>query len=79
MVLSALWTGVFERPDFRENTGDVRIFRATDADWFWSNVEFYALASVVFCLIAVAIILPLAIYLKRSLARFRANQASAKN
>jgi hypothetical protein len=40
-VLSALWTGVFERPDYRENTGDVRIVRATDPDWYWSNVQFY--------------------------------------
>ena len=64
MVLSAVWTGVFQRPDFREDTGDVRILRASDPDWFWGNVEFYTFVSVVFLLIAVPIILPLVIYIK---------------
>jgi hypothetical protein len=61
MVLPALWTGVFERPDFREETGGVRIVRATDPDWFWGNVEFYSFLAIVFCVIATLFLLPLAI------------------
>jgi hypothetical protein len=55
-VLSALWTGVFERPDYRENTGDVRIVRATDPDWYWSNVQVYACLSFVLGSTAVPIL-----------------------
>jgi hypothetical protein len=67
MASSALWYGVFERPDFRENTGDVRIVKITDPDWFWSNVEFYAVVGCICVLIAVAILLPLAIDIKNHL------------
>jgi hypothetical protein len=79
MVLSALWMGVLERPDFRENTGDVRIVRATDPDWFWSNIEFYSFLSLIFCLIAAIIAVPLTIYLKRSLFESRPNQRRLGN
>jgi ABC-type sugar transport system permease subunit len=64
MVSSALWYGILERPDFREGTGDVRIVKITDPDWFWSNVEFYTLVSIISVSIAVAVLLPLAIYVK---------------
>jgi hypothetical protein len=64
MVLNALWTGVFERPDFRENMGDVRILRATDPEWFWSNVAFYTYISVELGVMGGAITLPLAVCLK---------------
>ena len=70
MVLKALWTGVFERADFRENTGDVRIFRVADPDWFWGNVGFYTFVSVVLGFMAGAIICPLAACLRY---RFRRN------
>ena len=60
MVLPALWTGVFERPDFRDGTDDVRIVRATDPDWYWGNVEFYSVLAAVSCAIAAGLLLPLA-------------------
>jgi hypothetical protein len=52
MVLSAVVTGVFERPDFREATGDVRILQTADPDWFSGNVKFYTIVSVGLWLIA---------------------------
>jgi small-conductance mechanosensitive channel len=58
-VLKAVWTGVLERPDFREETGDVRILRTATPEWFWDNVTFYTFVFVVLALIAVAIIWPL--------------------
>lgn len=67
LVSSALWYGVFERPDFREDTGDVRIVKAIDPDWFWSNVEFYAFVSIICVVIAVAILLPLVIAIRNRL------------
>jgi hypothetical protein len=65
MVTSALRCGVFERPDFREDTGDVRIVKTIDSDWFWSNVEFYTVVSIICVSIAIAILVPLAIYIKK--------------
>ena len=70
-VLAAVWTGVFVQQDLRENSGDATILRATDSDLFWSQVEFYTVVSVVFCLIAVTIILPLVIYIKIAFERPR--------
>ena len=67
MVASALLFGVFERPDFREDTGDVRIVKTIDPDWFWSNVKFYTVVSIICVSIAIAILLPLAIYVKSRL------------
>ena len=68
MVLKAVSTGVFERPDFREETGDVRISRTATPEWFWDNVTFYTFVSVVLASIAAAIIWLLTMYLGR---RFR--------
>ncbi len=70
-VVSALWTGVFVGSDLREGTGDYRILRTTDPALFWDQVEFYTVVSVVFCFIAMIIILPLVIYIKVAFERPR--------
>jgi hypothetical protein len=56
MVVKGLWTGVLEREDYLGATGDVRIVRITDPDWYWENIEFYTFVFVVLGLIATAII-----------------------
>jgi hypothetical protein len=48
----AIFTGVFVRDDLLEATGEVRIVRATDPDWFWGNIEFYAFVSLLLGLFA---------------------------
>jgi hypothetical protein len=66
MVLWALWSGVFERPDFRENTGDVSIWKSSAPDVFWANVVFYSIVSLVCFQFAVATLWPLVIYVRRA-------------
>jgi hypothetical protein len=75
IVLLAVWTGVFERPDFREATGGVTIFRVTNPDWFWGNVEFYSFLSVGLWVIAVVLILPFTI---RIASGFRRGSSAAR-
>lgn len=67
MVLKALWTGVLKRPDFREATGDVVILLSERPGDFWIQVRFYTVIALVLGSIALAIILPFAIYLGQAL------------
>lgn len=65
MVLWAVVTGVLRGTDFRENTGDWTVLRATDPEEFWSLVGFYTPVSIVSWLIALALIWPVAICLRK--------------
>src|SRR5262245_48254483 len=58
-VLDALWTGVFQRPDFREDTGDVIIWRTERPGDFWNQVTFYAVIGAALGSLALVINLPL--------------------
>jgi hypothetical protein len=66
MVLKALWTGAFERPDFREDTGDVTILRSEQPGDFWNNVTFYAVMALLLLSFSLAFFYPLATYLRRA-------------
>jgi hypothetical protein len=61
MVVSAIWTGVFQRPDFREATEDVVIFKIAEPGLFWGNVEFYSIISFVLWMVTLTLLFPLAI------------------
>ena len=78
IVLSAVWTSVLERPDFREETGDVRIFRATDPDWFWGNVEFYSILSIVLWMTAMVLVFPLAMQIAATLWRGKIHRGNPR-
>jgi small-conductance mechanosensitive channel len=67
MVLKALWTGVFERPDFLGDTGDVTILRSEQPGNFWDNVTFYAVIAVLLLSFSLAFFYPLVTYLRRVL------------
>jgi hypothetical protein len=67
MVVKALCTGVFERPDFLGDTGDVTILRSEQPGNFWDNVTFYAVIAVLLLSFSLAFFYPLVTYLRRVL------------
>jgi len=67
MVLKALWTGVFERPDFLGDTGDVTILRSEQPGDFWNNVTFYAVIALLLLSFSLGFFYPLVTYLRRVL------------
>ena len=69
MVVPALWTGVFRRPDFLEGTGDVIICRTERPGDFWNQVTFYAVIGAVLGSLALVINLPLVTYIWRAFRR----------
>jgi hypothetical protein len=73
MVCRALVMRTFERPDFMGDMSIVRIAEAADPDWFWGNVEFYSVVSVILGAIAFAFLLPLAICVKNRFLRKKAH------
>ncbi len=66
MVLKEVWTGVIERPNFMDDTGDVTIWRSEQPGDFWIAVRLYTVVAVVLGSIALSIFLPLSTYLRRS-------------
>ena len=71
MVLRALWTDVFRRPDFLGDTGDVTICRTERPGDFWNQVTFYGVIGAILGSIALVINLPLVTYFWRAFRRPR--------
>jgi len=65
MVLKALRTGAFERPDFLGDTGDVTILRSEQPGDFWNSVTFYAVIALLLFSFSLAFFCPLVTYLRR--------------
>jgi hypothetical protein len=65
MVLKGVWTGVFEQPNFIDDTGNATIWRSEQPGDFWLAVRLYTVVAVVLGSIALSIFLPLSTYIRR--------------
>ena len=65
-IITAIWTGVFERPNYMDGTGDAIISRAQDPDLFWSNIQFWSFASILAGFFGLIILWSLAVSMKQT-------------
>lgn len=70
-LLTALWTGVLERVNMIDGTGDVTFLMTKEPVDFFFNFVFWSFVSLILGLISTAILWPIIVYVHRSFRKQR--------